>query len=245
VGRKLENKIAVVTGGSAGIGLGIAKTFAAEGAHVFITGRRQEELDKAVAEIGHGATGIQADASSLADLDRVYDVVKAKHDRIDVLALNAGFYEFMKLGDITEEHFDKTYDTNVKGLLFGLQKALPLLSDNSSVILTGSIAAFRGIPAMSVYSSTKAAIRNLVRGWLIDTKGLGIRINVINPGHTLTPGLNNLLPAEAHAGVIATIPLGRMGTPDDLAKAALFLASDDSAYVTGIELDVDGGVAQI
>lgn len=242
--KKLEGRIAVVTGGSAGIGLGIAKAFAAEGAHVFITGRRQEELDKAVAEIGIGAAGIRADASNLADLDRLFDAVKVKHGRIDVLALNAGFFEFMKLGEITEEHFDKTYNTNVKGLLFGFQKALPMLSKNASVILTGSIAAFKGIPTMSVYSSTKAAIRNLVRAWILETKGRGMRINVLNPGHTLTPGFNNLLPAEAHAGVIASIPLDRLGTPDDLGRAALFLASDDSAYVNGIELDVDGGAAQ-
>jgi NAD(P)-dependent dehydrogenase (short-subunit alcohol dehydrogenase family) len=244
MGKKLQNKTAVVTGGSAGIGLGMAKAFAAEGAFVFITGRRQGELDKAVAEIGHGAIGIQADASNLADLDRIYDIIKAKHDHIDVLALNAGFFEFMKLGEITEAHFDKTYNTNVKGLLFGFQKALPLLPHGASVILTGSIAAFRGIPTMSVYSSTKAAIRSLVRAWILETKGLGIRINVLNPGHTLTPGFSNLLPAEAHAGIIDTIPLGRLGAPEDLGKAAVFLASEDSAYVNGIELDVDGGAAQ-
>jgi NAD(P)-dependent dehydrogenase (short-subunit alcohol dehydrogenase family) len=244
MGKKLEGKIAVVTGGSAGIGLGMAKAFAADGAHVFITGRRQAELNKAVAEIGSGATGIQADASDLADLDRLYATVEASHGRIDVLALNAGFFEFMKLGEITEEHFDKTYDTNVKGLVFGFQKALPLLTNGASVILTGSIAAFRGIPTMSVYSSTKAAIRSLVRAWILETKGLGVRINVLNPGHTLTPGFSNLLPTEAHAGVIDTIPLGRLGTPEDMGKAALFLACDDSAYVNGVELDIDGGAAQ-
>jgi NAD(P)-dependent dehydrogenase (short-subunit alcohol dehydrogenase family) len=242
--KKLEGKIAVVTGGSAGIGLGMARAFAAEGASVFITGRRQGELDKAVAEIGHGAIGIQADASNLADFDRIYDIIKAKHGHIDVLALNAGFFDVMKLGEITEQHFDKTYNTNVKGLLFGLQKALPLLPNGASVIFTGSIAAFRGIPMMSVYSSTKAAIRSLVRAWIVETKGLGIRINVLNPGHTLTPGFNILMPTEAHAGVIDKIPLGRLGKPEDLGKAAVFLASDDSAYVNGIELDVDGGAAQ-
>lgn len=244
MGNKLEGKIAVVTGGSAGIGLGMAQAFAAEGAHVFITGRRQSELDKAVAQIGHGAIGIQADASSLHDLDRVYGAIKASHGRIDVLALNAGFFEFMKLGEITEEHVDKTYNTNVKGVIFGFQKALPLLPQGASVILTGSIAAFKGMPSLSVYSSTKAAIRNLVRGWILETKGLGIRINVLNPGHTLTPGFSNLLPREAHGSVIETVPLGRLGTPEDLGKAALFLASEDGAYVNGIELDVDGGAAQ-
>jgi NAD(P)-dependent dehydrogenase (short-subunit alcohol dehydrogenase family) len=244
MGKKLEGKIAVVTGGSAGIGLGMAKAFAADGAHVFITGRRQEELDKAVAEIGSGATGIQADASDLADLDRVYDAVKAKHDHIDVLALNAGFFEFGPIGQITEEHFDKTYNTNVKGLLFAFQKALPLLPKGASVILTGSIAAFKGMPAMSVYGSTKAAIRSMVRAWIVETKDLGIRINVLNPGHTATPGFYGLIPAEALPGVIDSIPVGRLGTPDDHGKVALFLASGDSAYVNGIELDVDGGAAQ-
>jgi len=244
MGNKLEGKIAVVTGGSAGIGLGMAKAFAADGAHVFITGRRQEELDKAVAEIGSGAIGIQADASKLADLDRVYDTIKAKHDHIDVLALNAGFFEFGPIGQITEEHFDTTYNTNVKGLLFAFQKALPLLPQGASVLLTGSIAAFKGMPAMSVYGSTKAAIRSMVRAWIVETKGLGIRINVLNPGHTSTPGFHGLIPAEALPGVIESIPVGRLGTPDDHGKVALFLASDDSAYVTGIELDVDGGAAQ-
>jgi NAD(P)-dependent dehydrogenase (short-subunit alcohol dehydrogenase family) len=242
--KKLDGKVAVVTGGSAGIGLGIAKALAGEGAHVVIAGRRQAELDKAVTEIGHGAIAVQADAANLADIDRLYAAVKAKHGRIDVLMLNAGFYEFMKFGDITEEHFDKTYNMNVKGTLFAFQKALPLLSKGASVVLTGSIAAAIGIPNMSVYASTKAALRNLVRGWILDTKDLGIRINVLSPGHTLTPGLSSLIPQEAHAGIVATIPLGRLGSPEDLGKAAVFLASDDSAYITGVELDVDGGVAQ-
>ncbi|WP_421851081.1 SDR family NAD(P)-dependent oxidoreductase [Novosphingobium sp.] len=244
MGKKLEGKIAVVTGGSAGIGLGMAKAFAADGAQVYITGRRQSELNKAVAEIGDGAIGIQADASSLADLDRLYATVKANHGHIDVLALNAGFFEFGPLGQITEEHFDKTYNTNVKGLLFGFQRALPLLPNGASVILTGSIAGFRGMPALSVYSSTKAAIRSLVRAWVLETKESGIRINVLNPGHTSTPGFHELLPAEALPGVIDSIPLGRLGTPEDHGKAAVFLASEDSAYITGIELDVDGGAAQ-
>jgi NAD(P)-dependent dehydrogenase (short-subunit alcohol dehydrogenase family) len=241
---RLDGKVAVVTGGSAGIGLGIAKALAKDGAHVVIAGRRQAELDKAVTEIGHGAMAVQADAASLADIDRLYAAVKAKHGRIDVLMLNAGFYEFKKFGDITEEHFDKTYNMNVKGTLFAFQKALPLLTKGASVVLTGSIAGSIGIPNMSVYSSTKAALRNLVRGWILDTKDLGIRINVLSPGHTLTPGLSSLIPEEAQAGIVATIPLGRLGRPEDLGKAAVFLASDDSAYITGVELDVDGGVAQ-
>lgn len=241
---KLEGKIAVVTGASTGIGLGIAKAFANERARVFITGRRQSELDKAVVEIGNDAIGIQGDAGSLADLDVLYRIVREKAGRIDVLALNAGFYEFMNVKEITEEHFDKTYNVNVKGLLFAFQKALPLLPKGASVIFTGSIAGSIGIPNMSVYSSTKAAVRNLARGWLHDTKDLNIRINVLSPGHTLTPGLQALIPGEAHNGIINTIPLSRLGTPDDLGKAAVFLASDDSAYITGIELDVDGGVSQ-
>ena len=240
----LKGKVAVVTGGSAGIGLGIAKAFVKEGARVYITGRRQTELDKAVAEIGTNAIGVQADASSLDDIDRLYETVQKNSGRIDVLVLNAGFYEFMKFGEITEEHYDKTYNTNVKGLLFAFQKALPLLGRGASVIFTGSIAGSIGIPNMSVYSSTKAAIRNLARGWMLDTKERGIRINVLSPGHTMTPGLAGLLPQEAHAGLIDTIPAGRLGTPDDLGKAAVFLASDDSSYITGIELDVDGGVSQ-
>ena len=242
--KRLEGKVAVVTGGSAGIGLGIAKAFANEGARVFITGRRQSELDKAVAEIGHGAVDIRGDAGSLADLDRLYATVKEKAGRIDVLVLNAGFYEFMKLGEITEQHFDKTYNVNVKGLLFAFQKALPLLSKGASVIFTGSIAASIGIPAMSVYSSTKAAVRSLTRGWLLDTKELGIRINVLSPGHVLTPGLQSLIPEAAYPGIVGRIPLSRLGSPEDLGKAAVFLASDDSGYITGIELDVDGGVSQ-
>ena len=242
--KKLDGKVAVVTGGSAGIGLGIAKQFAAEGALVYITGRRQSELDKAVAAIGHGAIAVQADASKLGDLDKLYEIVKKNSGQIDTLVLNAGFYEFMKFGDITEEHFDKTYNTNVRGLLFAFQKALPVLRDGASVILTGSIAASKGIPNMSVYSSTKAAIRSLVRGWIIDTKERGFRINVLSPGHTVTPGLSGLIPAEAYEGITATIPLGRMGTPDDMGKTAVFLASDDSAFITGVQLDVDGGVAQ-
>ena len=242
--KKLEGKVAIVTGGSAGIGLGAARRFAEEGAKVFVTGRSQDGLDRAVAEIGHGAVGIRADTSVLAEIDRIYETVKAQAGRIDILLLNAGFYEFRKFGEITEEHFDKTYNTNVKGLLFAFQKALPLLSKGASVIVTGSIASSIGLPNMSVYASTKAAVRSLVRGWILDTKDRGIRINVLSPGHTATPGLDTLLTRDQQAGLIDNIPLGRLGTADDLGKVALFLASDDSAYVTGVELDVDGGVSQ-
>jgi NAD(P)-dependent dehydrogenase (short-subunit alcohol dehydrogenase family) len=242
--RKLENKVAVITGGSAGIGFGAAKRFVEEGARVFITGRRQGELDRAVAEIGGDIEAIQADAASLADIDRVYEIVKEKAGRIDVLFANAGFYEFGTFGEITEEHFDKTFDTNVRGLLFAVQKALPLLSKGSSVILTGSIASIKGFPSFSVYDATKAAIRSFARGWIVDLKGRDIRINVLSPGHTETPGLSTLADQNVRDMMKANVPLGRMGTSDDLARAAVFLASEDSSYITGIELFVDGGVAQ-
>ena len=242
--KNLDGKVAVITGGSAGIGFGTAKRFAAEGARVYITGRRQAELDKAVADIGPGATAIRADASKLADIDRVYDMVKRQAGHIDILFANAGFYEFGKFGEITEEHFDNTFNTNVRGLLFLVQKALPLLRSGSSVILNGSIASMKGIPSFSVYDATKAAVRSFARGWIVDLKGSGVRINVLSPGHTDTPGLAPLLTDEQKRGIATTIPLERLGTADDLARAAVFLASDDSAYVNGIELFVDGGVAQ-
>jgi NAD(P)-dependent dehydrogenase (short-subunit alcohol dehydrogenase family) len=241
---KLAGKIAVVTGGSAGIGLGAAKRFAAEGAQVFITGRRRSELDKAVADISGNATAVQGDVSNLADIDRLYATVKAKAGRIDVLFVNAGFYEFGTFGEITEEHFDKTFNTNVRGLLFAVQKALPLLSKGSSVILTGSIASIKGFPSLSVYNATKAAVRSFARSWIIDLKGRDIRVNVLSPGHIDTPGLSKLMTDAQKADAVATVPLERLGTPDDLGKAAVFLASDDSSYVNGVEFFVDGGVAQ-
>ena len=243
--RKLSGKVALVTGGSAGIGLGIAKRFAEEGARVFITGRRQSELDKAVTMIGGGATAVQGDISNLDDLDRIYATIKDKAGRIDVLAVNAGYYEFSSFGEITEEHFDKIFNTNVRGLLFTVQKALPLLTERASVILTGSIASIKGFPSLSIYNASKAAVRSFARSWIADLKGRGIRINVMSPGTVETPGLSNLMAAEQKAEAVALVPLGRIGTPDDLGKAAVFLASDDSAYITGIELFVDGGAAQI
>jgi NAD(P)-dependent dehydrogenase (short-subunit alcohol dehydrogenase family) len=242
---KLAEKIAIVTGGSSGIGLGIAQHFAQEGARVFITGRHQSELDKAVATIASDASAIQGDTTHLADLDRIYATVKAQAGRIDVLAANAGLYEFATFGEITEEHFDKTFNTNVRGLLFAVQKALPLLIRGSSVILTGSMVSIKGFPACSVYNATKAAIRSFARSWIVDLKGRDIRINVLSPGYTATPGLSHLMTDEQKAEAVASVPLGRIGTPDDLGKAAVFLASDDSAYVNGIELFVDGGAAQI
>ena len=242
---KLSGKVALVTGGSAGIGLGIAKCFAREGARVFITGRRQSELDKAVASIGGDAAAIQGDTSDLADLDRIYATVEAQAGRIDVLAVNAGVYEFGTFGEITEEHFDRTFNTNVRGLLFAVQKALPLLAKSSSVILTGSMVSIKGFASCSVYNASKAAVRSFARTWIVDLKGRDIRFNVLSPGYTATPGLSHFMTDEDKASVVASVPLGRIGTPDDLGKAAVFLASDDSAYVTGIELFVDGGAAQI
>jgi NAD(P)-dependent dehydrogenase (short-subunit alcohol dehydrogenase family) len=242
---KLAGKVALVTGGSSGIGFGIATRFAQEGAHVFITGRRQSELYKAVASVGGDAAAIQGDTTSLADLDRIYATIKTQAGRIDVLAVNAGVYEFGTFGEITEEHVDKTFNTNVRGLLFAVQKALPLLTKGSSVILTGSMASIKGYPSLSVYNASKAAVRSFARSWIVDLKGRDIRVNVLSPGTTATPGLDHFMTDEDKAAAVATVPLGRLGTPDDLGKAAVFLASDDSAYVTGIELFVDGGVAQI
>jgi NAD(P)-dependent dehydrogenase (short-subunit alcohol dehydrogenase family) len=242
---KLADKVAVVTGGSAGIGLGIAKHFAEEGARVFIIGRRQSQLDQAVAEIGGDAAAIQGDISNLIDLDRICATVKSQAGRIDVLAVNAGVYEFGKLGEITEEQFDRTFNTDVRGVLFTVQKALPLLAQGSSVILTGSMVSIKGFASCSVYNASKAAVRSFARTWIVDLKGRDIRVNVLSPGYTDTPGLAHFVTDEEKTAMVASVPLGRMGTPDDLGKAAVFLASDDSAYITGIELFVDGGAAQI
>ncbi len=247
---KLAGKIAVITGGNSGIGLATAQRFVAEGVYVFITGRRQAELDAAVKLIGNNVTGVQGDVVNLADLDRLYATVKQQKGRIDIIYANAGGGEFAPLGAITEEHFDKTFNSNVKGLLFTVQKALPLLVDGGSIILTASTTASRGTPAFSVYSATKAAVRSFARTWTLDLKARGIRINAVSPGGTDTPGLNDLGRTEAEKqqvkdGLIASIPLGRLGTPDEIAKAVVFLASDDSSYVAGIELFVDGGMAQI
>ncbi len=247
---RLQGKVAVVTGGTTGIGLATAKRFAAEGAYVFITGRRQAELDAAVKEIGENVTGVRSDVSNLADIDRLYDAVKQRTSRFDILVANAGGGEFAQLGAITEEHFEKTVAINVKGTLFTVQKALPLLRDNASIIITGSTAGSTGTPAFSIYSATKAALRSLVRTWVLDLKGRAVRVNVLSPGPIDTPGLHGLAQTEEQArqfkaDMAATIPLGRLGTPDEVAKAFVFLASDDSSFVNGIELFVDGGVAQV
>ncbi len=241
---KLQGKVAVITGGTTGIGFAAAKLFVKEGAFVFITGRRQKELDQAVKAIGSNVAGVQGDVANLADLDRLYKTVEAKGRRIDIVFANAGFGEFASLGNITEEHFDRLFNVNVKGALFTVQRALPLLNDGGSIILTGSVGSVKGTPAFWVYGATKAAIRNFVRAWTIELKDRRIRSNVLSPGPTETP-LVGQQPADAIARIVSTIPMGRMGEPDEIAKAALFLASDDSSFVTGIELFVDGGRAQV
>ena len=249
--RKLEGKIAIVTGGTTGIGLATAKRFAAEGAQVFVTGRRQTELDAAVAAIGPGATGVQADSANLSDLNRLYERVKTEAGRIDVLFVNAGGGSMLPLGSITEEQYDDTFGRNVKGVLFTVQKALPLLVDGASVILTGSNASIKGIPAFSVYSASKAAVRNFARSWTLDLKTRGVRVNVVSPGPIKTPGLVELAGPDAaqQKGLLdylaSTVPLGHVGEPDDIAGAAAFLASDDARFIAGAELFVDGGQAQV
>ena len=249
--KKLAGKIAVVTGGSTGIGLATAKRFVDEGAYVFITGRRKEELDAAVKAIGAGnVTAVQGDVSKLADLDRLYDTVKREKGRVDVVFANAGGGEFLPLGQLTEAHVDKWFGINVKGLIFTVQKALPLMSAGGSGILNASIVSIKGMPNFSVYSATKAAVRSFARTWTVDLKDRKIRVNALSPGPIETPAIDELAGNEEaakqfKAGMAAGVPMGRMGQPDEIAKAAVFLASDDSSYVTGIELFVDGGMAQI
>jgi len=247
---RFDNKVVVVTGGSSGIGLATAKAFAAEGASVFITGRRQEALDAAVKQIAGRVTAVRGDMANLADIDRLYDAVQQKHAQIDVLFANAGGGEMVPLGAITEEHYQKTFDTNVKGVLFTVQKALPLLKDGASVILTSSTTSISGTPAFSVYSATKAAVRNFARNWMLDLKDRHIRVNAISPGVTQTAGLDELFGGGADAQgtkdyLASLIPAGRVGQPDEIARTVLFLASDDASFVNGIELFVDGGQAQI
>jgi NAD(P)-dependent dehydrogenase (short-subunit alcohol dehydrogenase family) len=242
--KRLDGKIAVITGGNSGIGLATAQRFVDEGAYVFITGRRQSEVDAAVNQIGKNVTGVQGDVSNFADLDRLYATVKQQKGRIDVLFANAGLGELAPLGAITEAHFDKTFNVNVKGILFTVQKALPLFHDGGSIILTASTAASKGTEAFSVYSATKAAIRSFARSWTVDLKQRKIRVNAISPGPINTPALSHIS-EQFKTSIVATVPFGRMGSPDEVAKAASFLASDDSSFVTGIELFVDGGQAQV
>ena len=247
---KLKGKVAVITGGNSGIGLATAQQFVSDGAYVFITGRRQSELDSAATQIGkNNVTAVQGDVSNLADLDRLYAKVKEQKGQINILFANAGIVGAAPLGEISEEHFDKTFGINVKGLLFTVQKALPLFQDGGSIILNASVAASKGIEASSVYSATKAAIRSFARTWTADLKQRKIRVNTISPGPIDTPILNGVLNEEQtkqfNATVVANVPLGRMGNPDEVAKAASFLASDDSSYIAGTELFFDGGMAQI
>ena len=247
---KLEGKIALVTGGNSGIGLATAKEFVTEGAYVFITGRREPELAAAVKEIGRNITGVQGDASNLGDLDRLFAQIKREKGKLDIVFANAGAAKYAPLGTITEEFYDSLFSINVKGLLFTVQKALPLLPDGASIVLNASIVASKGLPANSVYSATKAAVRSFARTWTTDLKERRIRVNAVSPGATDTPGLSELL-ASTETGqqrkkmISNSVPLGRFGTPEEIAKAVVFLASDDSSYITGTELFVDGGFAQV
>ena len=247
---RLEGKVAVITGASSGIGLAIAQRFATEGARIFMTGRRQAELDAAVASVGERATGVRGDISNLADLHRLFDLVREQAGVVDILFANAGGGSFAALGEITEDHYTRTFDINVKGTLFTVQEALPLMRKGGSIILTGSTTGSMGTPAFSVYSASKAAIRNFARSWILDLAPRGIRVNVLAPGATSTPGLHELAGSEEgdqqmQALLESVTPLGRLGTPDEIAAAALFLASDESSFVNGSELFVDGGMAQV
>ncbi len=247
---KLEEKIALITGGNSGIGLATAKRFVNEGAYVFINGRREPELTAAVKEIGKNVTAVAGDVSNLGDLDRLFAQIKREKGKLDILFANAGVAKYAPLGTISEELFDSIFNINVKGLLFTIQKALPLLPNGASIILNASIVASKGLSANSVYSATKAAVRSFARTWTTDLKDRRIRVNAVSPGSTDTPGLNDLW-ASAEVGqerlkmIPKIVPLGRLGTSDEIAKAVVFLASDDSSYITGTELFVDGGFAQV
>ena len=249
MGNKLEGKIAIITGRTSGIGLATAKRFVSEEAYVFITGLSQKDLDVAISYIGKNVSGIQSDVSNLANLDNLYDVVKDQKGHINILFANAGIIQFAPLGKISTEHFDKLFSINVKGLLFTVQKALPILQDGSSIILNASIGSSTGGEELSVYSATKAAVRSFAHTWTVDMRHRKIRVNAISPGWIDTPILNPVLNEEQveqfKKNVTKSIPMGRMGSPDEVAKAVSFLASDDSSYIAGIELFVDGGRAQI
>ena len=247
---KLEGKVGLITGGNSGIGLATAKQFVNDGAYVFITGRRDPELAAATKEIGRNVTGVQGDVSNLGDLDRLFAQIKREKGKLDIVFANAGIGKYGPFGEITEEFYDSIFDINVKGLLFTVQKALPLLLDGASIILNASIVATKGLPSNSVYSATKAAVRSFARTWTTDLKPRRIRVNAVSPGSIDTPGLSDLL-ASSETGeqrrkvINSMVPLGRFGTPDEIAKAVVFLASDDSSYITRTELFVDGGFAQV
>jgi NAD(P)-dependent dehydrogenase (short-subunit alcohol dehydrogenase family) len=247
---KLQGKIALVTGGTSGIGLATAKRFVSEGAYVFITGRREAELAAAIREVGNDVTAIRGDVSKLGDLDRLFEQIKQEKGRLDIVFANAGTAKYATVGEITEEFYDSIFDTNVKGLLFTVQKALPLLPDGASIILNASIVASKGLASNSVYSATKAAVRSFARTWTTDLKARHIRVNAVSPGSIDTPGLNELLGSsgtgQQRLKMISTaVPLGRLGKPDEIANAVVFLASDEASYITGAELFVDGGFAQV
>lgn len=247
----LQGKVALVTGGSSGLGLATAQRFAAEGSRVFVTGRRKPELDSAVAQIGGNAVGFQGDIAKLDDLDRLYATIREEAGRLDVLFANAGVGGFAPIGQVSEDHFDQIFGVNVRGTLFTVQKALPLMPDGAAIVINGSMVSIQGVPAFGVYAATKAALRSFARTWSVDLKARRIRVNVVSPGTVVTPGYKNSLGlddgqiAAMDAQAAEAAPLGRAGTADEIAKAVLFLASDQSSYVTGIELFVDGGASQI
>ncbi len=247
---KLDGKVALITGGNSGIGLATAKRFVQEGAFVFVTGRTQLKLDEAVKQVGSNVTGVRGDVAKLGDLDRLFEQIQRDKGKLDIIFANAGIGSYASLGTIDEEHFDSIFSTNVKGVVFTVQKALPLLPDGASIILNASVVGSKGLPANSVYSATKAALRSFARTWTTDLKGRKIRVNAISPGPIDTEGLRNLVGSTGAGedrlkGLGSMVPLGRLGTADEIAKAAVFLASDDSSFVTGIELFVDGGFAQV
>jgi NAD(P)-dependent dehydrogenase (short-subunit alcohol dehydrogenase family) len=242
---KLEGKVAVITGGSSGMALASAKRFVEEGAYVFITGRRQQMLDEAVKLIGRNVTGVRGDASNLDDLDRLFDTVRREKGKIDVLFASAGMGEAAPLGEISEQHFDATFGLNARGTLFAVQKALPLFNDGGSIFMTGSVASVKGFPGYSVYSASKAALHAFARAWLNELKSRNIRVNVLHPGPTATPMQDQVLDEEAKRMFESAIPRGKMGRPEEIAAVALFLASDDSSFVNGVALSVDGGLAAI
>ena len=242
---KLEGKVAVITGGSSGMALASARLFVEEGAYVFVTGRRQDALDEAVKLIGRNVTGVRGDAANLDDLDRLFETVQREKGKIDILFASAGTGEALKLGEITEQHFDRTFDLNVRGTLFTVQKALPLFNDGGSIFMTGSNASVKGFPGFGVYAASKLALRSFARTWLNELKDRRIRVNLLVPGQVATPILEQVLTKEMKEMFEALIPRGKMGRPEEIASVALFLASDDSSYVNGLELFVDGGASAI